>query len=88
MHGPFACSVADFLYGHVWAASLITAVFALRERIGERFVPDESGAVCFFRCGLCIFGCCLYSICQPPLPSYITQVTACGRFNAIKVVTL
>jgi hypothetical protein len=34
--GPFAYAVADFLYGPVWAASLVTLVFALRERIGER----------------------------------------------------
>jgi hypothetical protein len=33
--GPFAYALADFLYGPVWAASLVTAVFALRERIGE-----------------------------------------------------
>jgi hypothetical protein len=33
--GPFAYSLADFLYGPVWAVSLVTAVFALRERIGE-----------------------------------------------------
>ena len=33
--GPFAYAVADFLYGPVWAASLVTMVFALRERIGE-----------------------------------------------------
>jgi hypothetical protein len=33
--GPFAYRMADFLYGPVWAASLVTAVFALRERIGE-----------------------------------------------------
>jgi hypothetical protein len=32
--GPFAYSLADFLYGPVWAASLVTAVIALRERIG------------------------------------------------------
>ena len=32
--GPFTYSLADFLYGPVWAASLVTAVFALRERIG------------------------------------------------------
>jgi hypothetical protein len=31
--GPFSYSVADFLYGPVWAASLVTAVFALRERL-------------------------------------------------------
>jgi hypothetical protein len=34
--GPMAYSVADFLYGPVWAASLVMAVYALRERIGER----------------------------------------------------
>ena len=34
--GPFAYAVADFLYGPAWAASLLTLVFALRERIGER----------------------------------------------------
>jgi len=34
--GPIAYALADFLYGPVWAASLITAVLALRERIGER----------------------------------------------------
>jgi hypothetical protein len=33
--GPFTYSLADFLYGPVWAASLVTAVFALRERIGD-----------------------------------------------------
>jgi hypothetical protein len=34
--GPFAYTLADFLYGAVWAAGLVTAVYALRERIGER----------------------------------------------------
>jgi hypothetical protein len=34
--GPFVYSLADFLYGPVWAASLVTAVSALRERIGDR----------------------------------------------------
>ncbi len=34
--GPLTYALADFLYGPVWAASLVTAVFALRERIGER----------------------------------------------------
>lgn len=34
--GPFTYSVADFLYGPVWAASLVSVVFILRERIGER----------------------------------------------------
>lgn len=31
--GPFAYDVADFLYGPVWAASLVTAVLALREAL-------------------------------------------------------
>jgi hypothetical protein len=35
-YGPLAYHLADFLYGPVWAASLVTAVFALREHIGER----------------------------------------------------
>jgi hypothetical protein len=34
--GPFVYALADFLYGPVWAVSLVAAVFALRERIGER----------------------------------------------------
>lgn len=34
--GPLTYDLADFLYGPVWAASLVTAVFALRERLGER----------------------------------------------------
>ena len=34
--GPLAYDVADFLYGPVWAASLITMVFILHERIGDR----------------------------------------------------
>ncbi len=34
--GPLAYDLADFLYGPVWAASLVTVVFALRERMGER----------------------------------------------------
>ena len=34
--GPLVYALADFLYGPVWAASLVAAVFALRERIGER----------------------------------------------------
>ena len=32
--GPFSYAVADFLYGPVWAASLVGVVFLLRERIG------------------------------------------------------
>lgn len=34
--GPFAYAVADFLYGPVWAASLVALFFTLRERIGAR----------------------------------------------------
>jgi hypothetical protein len=34
--GPFGYAIADFLYGPVWAASLISMVFILRERMGER----------------------------------------------------
>lgn len=34
--GPFAYAVADFLYGPVWAASLVSVVFVLREGIGEK----------------------------------------------------
>lgn len=34
--GPFAYNLADFLYGPVWAASLVNVVFILRERIGEQ----------------------------------------------------
>ena len=33
--GPWTYALADFLYGPVWAASLIMAVITLRERIGE-----------------------------------------------------
>lgn len=34
--GRYAYGLADFLYGPVWAVSLVTAAFALRERIGAR----------------------------------------------------
>jgi hypothetical protein len=34
--GPLVYALADLLYGPVWAASLVVAIFALRERIGER----------------------------------------------------
>jgi hypothetical protein len=40
--GAFAYDLADWLYGPVWAASLVTMVFALRERIGER-APRRMG---------------------------------------------
>ena len=34
--GPLSYDLADFLYGPVWAASLVSVVFMLRERIGDR----------------------------------------------------
>jgi hypothetical protein len=34
--GPLGYSIADLLYGPVWAASLVTLVFALYERMRER----------------------------------------------------
>jgi hypothetical protein len=34
--GALGYTIADFLYGPVWAASLISMVFILREQIGER----------------------------------------------------
>jgi hypothetical protein len=33
--GSLSYDLADFLYGPVWAASLVTVVFTLRERMGE-----------------------------------------------------
>jgi len=33
--GPFVYSLADLLYGPVWAVSLLTVVLSLRERIGK-----------------------------------------------------
>lgn len=33
--GPLSYSLADFLYGPVWGASLIVVVLALQERIGQ-----------------------------------------------------
>lgn len=34
--GPLSYDLADLLYGPVWAAGLVTMIFVLRERIGER----------------------------------------------------
>lgn len=34
-YGPFIYSLADFLYGPVWAASLVAVFLALRERLGK-----------------------------------------------------
>ena len=33
--GPIAYDIADFLFGPVWSASLVTMVFAFREKISE-----------------------------------------------------
>jgi hypothetical protein len=33
--GPLAYDLADFFYGPIWAASLVTAIFAQSERMGE-----------------------------------------------------
>jgi hypothetical protein len=35
-HGPVTYHLADLLSGPAWGASLVTAILALRERIGER----------------------------------------------------
>lgn len=43
--GLFAYAVADFLYGPVWAASLVSIVFILRERIGGRALRRMSMAL-------------------------------------------
>ena len=68
--GPLAYALADFLYGPVWAASLVTAVFALRERIGERAPRRMTLALlaALLAAGA-IGGRRLYPVCQPPLPS-------------------
>jgi len=34
--GPLSYDVADFLYGPVWAASMVSIVFMLREHIGKQ----------------------------------------------------
>jgi hypothetical protein len=34
--GPFSYDLADFLYGPVWGASIVSIVFMLRERIGAQ----------------------------------------------------
>ena len=45
--GPFAYATADFLYGPVWAASLVTAVSALL-RVSAR----ARRVACHWRCWL------------------------------------
>jgi hypothetical protein len=34
--GPFSYDMADFLYGPVWGASLVTIIYVLREHLGAR----------------------------------------------------
>lgn len=46
--GPFSYHLADFLYGPLWAASLVTAAFALREQIIERAPRRASLALLVF----------------------------------------
>jgi hypothetical protein len=53
--GPLAYTVADFLYGPVWAASLVMAVFALRERIGERALRRTNLALLAAFAAACAF---------------------------------
>jgi hypothetical protein len=61
--GPFAYAVADFLYGPVWAASLVALVFAVRERIGERAPRRMSLALmaAFLAAGAMIAVACIRS---------------------------
>ena len=61
--GLFVYSIADFLYGPIWAVSLITAVFALRERIGERAPRRMLVALlaAFLAAGMMVLGACIRS---------------------------
>jgi hypothetical protein len=53
--GPFAYSLADFLCGPVWAASLVSAVSALRERVGQRAAPRMNLALLASIAAACAF---------------------------------
>jgi hypothetical protein len=61
--GPFAYAVADFLYGPVWAASLVALFFTLRERISERAPRRMSLALlaAFLAAGAMIAVACIRS---------------------------
>jgi hypothetical protein len=61
--GPFSYSLADFLAGPVLAASLLTVVFALRERLGERAPRRMSLATtsAFLAAGAMILVACIRS---------------------------
>ena len=53
--GPLSYSLADFLYGPVWAASLVTAVYALRERVGDRAPRTMTLALLIALAAACAF---------------------------------
>jgi len=61
--GPFSYTVADFLYGPVWAASLVSIVFMLRERIGDRAPRRMSLALlaAFLAAGIMVAVACIRS---------------------------
>lgn len=61
--GPFSYSLADFLAGPVMAASLLTVVFALRERMGERAPRRMSLAIsaAFLVAGAMVLVACIRS---------------------------
>jgi hypothetical protein len=66
--GPFAYALADFLFGPACAASLVMALVALRERIGERAAPNVSGVTGCGACGSNVRDRRLFPVCQPPVP--------------------
>jgi hypothetical protein len=61
--GPLAYDLADFLYGPVWAASLVSVVFVLRERIGEQAPRRMSLALlaAVLAAGAMVFVACIRS---------------------------
>ena len=61
--GLFVYSIADFLYGPIWAVSLITAVFALGERICERAPRRMLVALlaAFLAARMMVLGACIRS---------------------------
>lgn len=61
--GPLTYDLADFLYGPLWAASLVMAVYALRERIGD-LAPRRMNLALFtalFAAGAMIAVACIRS---------------------------
>ena len=68
--GPLTYNLADFLYGPVCAASLITAVFALRERMGDCAPRRMTLALlaAALAAGAFVAVACI-RVCQPSLPS-------------------